>query len=97
MATINVPSRTPGIKIFIKNTTSIRDFLKPNLQNQIRFYVRLENPQRGGQKLGKLQKIREVFIGQDDYLYVGFHLANSEAGDTTRYVRFAKLTEVAIR
>jgi hypothetical protein len=92
MATITLPSSPYGKKLSVKSN-KIRDFTKPILQNHARFYVRLDQPQRGGQKLGKLQKIRGVFIGQDDYLYVGFRLADAEAGDTTRYVRFAKLTE----
>jgi hypothetical protein len=79
-----------------KHVRTVRDYYRTRLYNKegCRFYVRLEPIQRGGQKAGKHQRIKEIFIGQDNFLYVGFNLANAEAGDNFRYVKFAKIVPI---
>ena len=61
------------------------------LNKRARFYASFSGPQRGGLRLGRWQRIDEVYLKREDgYLYVGF-LASDRDGLYRAYIPFCEL------
>jgi hypothetical protein len=92
MTTVNIIPTSEINKLSTSHRQGIQKFSIGS--HHLRFYLRFESPQRGGQGLGKLSRVRELFV-KDGCLYLGFRIPNGEAGDTERYVRLESMEDVA--